>query len=589
MKEQKDKPHPLYTRWGEKLDRDCPLPEHPTPQFRRDNWDNLNGVWQYAFRSDAGSIPTVWDGEIVVPFSPESLLSGVGRQLNPREALWYLRTFTVDRSRGARIVLHFGAVDQKCTVFVGSTEVGGFNGGYWPFSIDITDAVTDGDNTLAVCVFDDSDEGIHAYGKQKLEHGGIWYSPQSGIWQTVWLEYLPACAVESLKITPMFDQQCVAFDAVFSDGKDHPFTVTILDNDGPVAIKTFRTRRGLFDFPKFHAWTPDDPFLYDVVVESGDDRVYSYFGMRKFHIGFHENGTRCFFLNNRPLFLTGLLDQGYWSDGMLTPPADEAMVYDIATLKEMGYNLLRKHIKIELLRWYYHCDRIGMLVFQDFVNGGGPYKRMVIDYLPFIGIHLNDRHYRLFARQDKLGRDQYITDLHRTVDLLYNTVSVCTWVPFNEGWGQFDANAVTETIRVKDQSRPVDHASGRHDQHGGDYKSEHVYYKKYRMKPDFFDRAVIISEFGGYSCPAPGHMSTDKLFGYEMYDSPAALTDAYCALYNRDVFPYVTKGLSGTVYTQVSDVEEEINGVFTYDRAVVKLDADRVRAVNEALKKALDD
>ena len=575
---------PLFTPWGEKLDRDAPLQEYPRPQLVRESYLNLNGRWDYAIRKD-GAAPDRYDGEIIVPFSPESLLSGVGREVMPGDKLWYRRTFTLPAGfKRDKVLLHFGAVDQKCEVFINGELVGGHKGGYLPFTLDITDSLTEGENTLIISVTDNTSASPHAYGKQSFNPGGIWYTPQSGIWQTVWMESVPTNYVESLKITPLFDEHKVRIEirAAKAEGAN-----VVIRKDGTVIAEEWADENGtvtaLIMDEHFRPWSPEDPFLYDITVTMEQDTVTSYFGMRKF--GFTEwNGKKVMALNNKPYFHNGVLDQGYWSDGLYTAPSDEALIYDIEIMKEMGFNMLRKHIKVEPMRWYYHCDRLGMLVWQDAVSGGGPYSPMVIQVLPFIGCNLNDRKYRTFGREDEAGRDQYMDDLYAMVEHLYNVPSLAVWVPFNEGWGQFDSLQVTQILWELDNTRPVDHASGWHDQGGGDFRSYHIYYRPIRMKHDK-NRALILSEFGGYSMPLPGHMSSEKEFGYRIYHDEKSFMDAYSTLFEKEVIPCITKqALSATVYTQVSDVEDEVNGLLTYDRKVVKVDMARIRKLNQLLK-----
>ncbi len=577
---------PMLTPWGETLDRDCPLPEYPRPQLRRDSFLNLNGRWQYAIRSDA-SAPDPFDGEIVVPYSPESLLSGVNRRVMPGDTLWYRRTFTLPEGFCRdRVLLHFGAVDQCCRVFVNGELTGEHQGGYLPFTCDVTDSLAEGENTLTVTVTDATSRSPHAYGKQSFTPGGIWYTPQSGIWQTVWLESVPENYVEQLAITPDFDSRRVRFvlRAKNPEGAD-----IVVRRDGEVvAEEWYDAEKGfaeaLIRDEHFRPWSPEDPFLYDVTVTlPGGDRVESYFGMRKFGTA-EVNGRKVFALNDRPLFLSGVLDQGYWSDGLYTPPADEAMVFDIQKMKDCGFNLLRKHIKVEPLRWYYHCDRLGMIVWQDLVSGGSRLDPLVIQVLPFLGIHLKDRKYHCFGREDAAGRDQFVQDLHDTVELLYSTPSLAAWTPFNEGWGQFDSLQMTQILWELDPTRLVDHASGWHDQGGGDFKSRHVYFRPVRLRRDK-NRILALTEFGGYSLPAPGHMASERRFGYRMYQTEEALTEAIETLYREEVLPCMERRqLSVAVYTQLSDVEDEINGLLTYDRRMCKVAEARLRAINRELR-----
>ena len=558
----------MLTPWGEKLDKNNILTEYPRPQMRRDSYYNLNGEWDYAFTAANETQPKNWDGKILVPFSPESELSGVGRALKPDEFLWYRREW-VRPETGDRIILHFGAVDQSCTVYINGLRAWRHIGGYLPFEFDATGFLHKGVNEISLSVRDLSDTSYHSRGKQKTERGGIWYTPQSGIWQTVWAEVVPHDCIVGLKITPDFDNACVRViaDTVGDkkgfaefDGKSYPLPAVI-----PV--------------PDFEPWSPENPKLYDLTVRYGSDTVRSYFAMRKFSVEADERGTKRLFLNGKPYFHNGLLDQGYWSDGLYTAPSDEAMIFDIKTAKDMGFNMLRKHIKIEPLRWYYHCDRLGMLVWQDMVNGGGSYNPLLVTAPLFTGIHLKDRNYKLFARDDMDGRARYETELGEMVTLLYNCPCIAMWVPFNEGWGQFDASRIADKLHSADPTRTIDHASGWHDQHVGETKSLHVYFKKYRFAPDKLGRAVMLTEFGGYNWAVKGHCANDKNFGYKRFKSAKALTKALRSLYDRQIRPAYESGLSAAVYTQLSDVEDEVNGLVTFDRKVVKISPETMRNI----------
>ena len=578
---------PLLTVWGEKLDRDAPLPEYPRPQLRRESWLNLNGRWQYAIRPRKEGEPAVFDGEIIVPFSPECLLSGVQKIVMPEDRLWYKRSFSLPEGfRKDRLLLHFGAVDQSCQVFVNGQSVGGHEGGYLPFTCDITEAAAEGENILVVSVTDATSRSRHAYGKQSFAPGGIWYTPQSGIWQTVWLESVPENHVEKLAITPDYDRKRVRF---VLQTRDPEGASVVLRKDGAVIAEDwYDAEKGfaesLITDGHFRPWTPEDPFLYDVTITlTSGDVVHSYFGMRKFAAG-ELDGKKVLTLNGKPIFMSGVLDQGYWSDGLYTPASDEAMVYDIRKMKECGFNMLRKHIKVEPLRWYYHCDRLGMIVWQDLVSGGSRLDPLVIQAAPFLGIHLRDGSYHRFGREGEESREQFVRDLHDTVELLYNTPSLAVWVPFNEGWGQFDSLLATQMLWEQDPTRLVDHASGWHDQGGGDFKSRHVYFRPVRLRGDRH-RVLALSEFGGYSLPAAGHTASEKPFGYRMYHSREALMDALAALYEKEVIPCKEKqGLSAAVYTQVSDVEDEVNGLLSFDRKVCKADEVRLRQINGRLR-----
>ncbi len=569
----------LLTPWGETLDREHPLPEYPRPQMVRRSYLNLNGTWTYTVE-DGDEYSRRRTGAITVPFSPECLLSGCDFQLRSGETLWYERSFTLRSGfRRDRVLLHFGAVDQSCTVRVNDVPVGGHEGGYLPFTLDITDALRDGENRLTVAVRDVTNGGEHAYGKQKYDRGGIWYTATSGIWQTVWLESVPANYIKKMRLTPDFDNRCLRWKIEAGDASGAHITVYM---DGRVIAED---ESGCCPIPAdcFRPWTPEDPFLYTLEITLGEDRVESYFGMRKFSTVDYK-GHRVFALNNEPYFQSGLLDQGYWSDGLYTPPSDEAMLHDLRTAKAMGFNMLRKHIKIEPERWYWHCDRLGILVWQDAPSGGDPFLPLYTQYLPFIGVRVKDAPSRKLGRADEKGRARFERDLEEMIDHLYNCVSLCLWVPFNEGWGQFDANRIAEKVKALDPTRPVDHASGWHDQGGGDVQSRHVYYKPVRLKNDG-RRVLALTEFGGYSLPVPGHCAEEKSFGYRAYQSAEEWMDAVEKLYREQVIPHVEKeGLSAAVYTQVSDVEEEVNGLMTFDRRVTKLDPARMAAINDALR-----
>ena len=571
----------LMTPWGEHLDENCILTEYPRPQMRRNSYLNLNGRWEYAI-TDSDESPRRWDGTILVPFSPESALSGVGRSLQPGQTLWYRREVIVPQGfipADGRLLLHFGAVDQEAAVYWNGRLLGRHMGGYNAFTLDATDALGPR-NSLVVRVHDDTDASFHSRGKQKTRRGGIWYTPQSGIWQTVWMEAVPRHYIEGLRIVPLFDQSAVEVMVRCSqplqceatvDGRTVPFT-----SGEPARIP----------MPDFRAWSPEDPYLYDLSVTLGEDRVESYFGMRKMEVRADRGGVKRLFLNGEPYFQSGLLDQGYWPDGLYTAPSDEALIYDIQTAKAMGFNLLRKHIKVEPMRWYYHCDRLGMLVWQDMPSGGGKYRFSTITLPLVTGIHRRDNHYRAFARASSQGRGEYMDELEEMVGQLFNAPSVVLWVPFNEGWGQFDSTLVMERVRALDPTRPVDPASGWHDQGAGELRSLHVYFKPFRFRRDRRGRALALSEFGGYNLRVDGHCFNQKDYGYRRLPDAAALWRDFSRLYEREVLPAVPRGLCASVYTQLSDVEDELNGLMTYDRRVVKLDADEVRELNERLKEA---
>ena len=468
----------MLTRWGRALDRDHPLPEYPRPQLVRGAWVNLNGVWEHAF-TETPDRPSSYDGPIVVPFSPEAELSGVDRQLQPDEWLWYRRSFTApDLPPGGRVLLHFGAVDQSCTVWVNGHEVGSHTGGYLPFTLDVTDALESGEGLLEVRVRDLSETSFHARGKQRLDRGEIWYTAQSGIWQTVWLEAVPASYVERLVLTPHLETGELEV-TVIAGGE--PF-------EGParvvVSTSTTNIPPGVpvrIPISDVRPWSPADPHLYDLEVTLGDDRVTSYAAMRSFGVGPDDDGHPRLLLNGEPYAHVGVLDQGYWPDGLLTPPSDEAMVHDIEATKSLGFTMLRKHAKIEPLRWYAHCDRLGMIVWQDLVNGGRRYRPVVVSRPARHPMWIPDRLHRLFGRQDADGREEFRGEVRATVEHLRNVVSLAVWTPFNEAWGQFDANRIARLVADLDPTRQVHHTSGWVDQGGGDIRSFHCYLRPFEM------------------------------------------------------------------------------------------------------------
>ncbi|WP_026400576.1 glycoside hydrolase family 2 protein [Actinomadura rifamycini] len=574
----------LTTPWGEELDPDEVLPEYPRPQLVRGGYLNLNGRWEYAFAPDE---PDAFDGEIIVPFSPEAPLSGVNRRLPPGDTLWYRREFTPPDGAGGRVLLHFGAVDQWCRVTVNGAEAGTHDGGYLPFAFDVTGLLRDGGapNTLVVEVRDPSDTGDRGRGKQRLERGGIWYTPQSGIWQTVWAERVPDLHVERLTLVPHLDDSCVEVTVHAAGGEAR----VAVDADGRTVARAQAPAGTPVRIPldDVREWTPEDPFLYDVTVELGDDIVRSYFGMRSFGVGPDENGVPRLLLNGRPYFHAGVLDQGYWPDGLYTAPSDAALVHDIATMKRLGFTMLRKHIKVEPLRWYHHCDRLGVLVWQDCVNGGDPYRPEIVTAPAFLPVRLDDsgdRGHRRFGRADAAARERFREELRGTVEHLRNVVSIAVWVPFNEGWGQFDAADVAREVAELDPTRTVDHASGWHDQGGGDLRSLHVYFRRFRVPRRRDGRVLVLSEYGGYNLRVDGHAWNDEDFGYRRFHDAARLGGAFARLHAREIVPAIPRGLSATVYTQLSDVEDELNGLLTYDRRVCKLPERLVRGVNRRLR-----
>ncbi len=578
-----------------------PLAEYPRPAMRRDSCEILNGPWQYAITQTA-EYPAAWQGSILVPYSPEAPASGVGRTLQPGQWLHYHRLFAPPAGEGGRVLLHFGAVDYACAVQVNGHLAGGHRGGYWPFTLDITDLLNGtGRNSLWVAVQDPTGHGTQARGKQTLKPGGMFYPAQSGIWQTVWLERVPDNYIQTLTVTPDYDARTVTVrvhtakpgGAVNLWAMVRAGGVTIAedwgsdeaDQDGEVTL----------NIPEEHffPWSPDTPFLYDLTVgtnqgeEAGLDTVHSYFALRKWSCAPDAHGVLRFCLNDKPILLNGLLDQGYWPEGLYTPPSDAAVERELSEVKALGFNLLRKHAKIEPQRWYYHCDRLGLIVWQDIVNGGSTYNLWFVTYLTNVLQPLLRRFpdgkacRRLLSRAKPVSREEYAHELADTVQALRCHPCIACWVPFNEGWGQFDAGKAVQALRTLDGTRLVDEASGWFDQGGGDVHSLHNYFYPLRIRPQ--KRTVALSEYGGIAWPMPGHEPPHKTYGYGTAKDRQELTARYKKLQLKTVLPQLEKGLSALVYTQLTDVEDEVNGLFTYDRAAVKPDANAVRSVNAAL------
>ncbi len=563
----------LLTRWAKDIDVTAPLPEYPRPMMTRTHWLNLNGLWEYAIQERTASAPETYDGQILVPFAVESALSGVGRQVGENNRLWYRRTFNVPEDwTGQRILLHFGAVDWETDVWVNGHHVGRHQGGFTPFSFDLTPALyADGEQEIIVSVWDPSDAGFQARGKQIRNPHGIWYTPVTGIWQTVWLEPVPKTSIHELKITPDVDNSQIVLEvdtvgdmsglqiAVSVHGDGFSKTVTTSDNQLAFSIENPRL------------WSPDDPFLYDLSVQlitSGDtrvDAVDSYFGMRKIEMRKDDKGINRLFLNNEALFQYGPLDQGWWPDGLYTAPTDEALKYDLDITKKLGFNMLRKHVKVEPQRLYYWCDKIGLLVWQDMPNGDGHIHGDMPD-----------------LNRSLQSAAQYEFEYRRMVEAFYNHPSIVMWVPFNEGWGQFDTARIADWAKELDPTRLVNSASGWTDRNVGDVLDIHSYPGP-AIAPLEDNRAVVLGEFGGLGLPLKGHTWQDEEnWGYRSYDDAEALTQAYANLI-VSLRPMIGQGLAAAVYTQTTDVEVEVNGFMTYDREVIKMNSDTITKLNNTL------
>jgi len=579
----------IKTRWYAQAKSGLTLMEYPRPQLERADWLCLNGKYEYAVTSISSDFPRSYEGEILVPFAVETALSGVERPLNPEDRLWYRRSFTVPESwRSKQVLLHFGAVDWKCEVYVNRKLVADHVGGYCPFSCNISRALKEGENELVLRVYDPTDRGWQQRGKQVLEPGGIWYTATSGIWQTVWLEPVDACHLTSLRLLPDLERSVLKVETKFSIDTNLRIMATVCSRGREIMRGSIGCGEAEIPIPDAIYWRPENPHLYDLqldVTRDGHlcDSVQSYFGMRSFGIGKDETGLPRLLLNGQPYFQRGLLDQGYWPESGMTPPSDEAMIYDIQTIKDLGFNMLRKHIKLEPLRWYYHCDRIGVIVWQDMMSGGAPIGLVRGAALPNLNVSLKDDDYKSFSRAKPEWRADFKRELFELLETLYNCVCIGCWVPFNEGWGQFDAAEIAKAVKTFDPSRVVDHASGWHDQGGIDLKSVHKYVAPVRLpKPD--GRPFALTEFGGYSQVPEGHAwNQRKSFGYRMFKDKAELTANYKRLLEKQIIPLIPKGLCATIYTQLSDVEVEVNGLLSYDRELTKLQESTVKKLNDRM------
>jgi glycosyl hydrolase family 2 len=548
----------LQTRWAARVDPAKVLPEYPRPQMVRQQWQNLNGEWSYVITHRYSGRPSTFAGRILVPFPIESQLSGAGVWVSPDQRLWYRRTFVAPPlAAGHRLLLHFGAVDWEAVVSVNGQRIDGHRGGFDPFSMDITDALRPGDveQELVVAVLDPTDGGEQPRGKQVLRPRSIYYTAVTGIWQTVWLEPVPESHITSIRIDPDLDRGRVTVSVYPS--RNTAVTVTVLDGDRVVTRQAGAAVAALtMAIPNPRKWSPSDPFLYRLRarLDSGDE-VESYFGMRSIAVRPDASGVRRLFLNGEPLFQLGLLDQGWWPDGLYTAPTDEALVYDIEKTKELGFNVIRKHVKVEPARWYYHCDRLGMLVWQDMPSAQDL----------SVGAQWSD------------GASNFAHELGAMVEALRNHPSIVMWVPFNEGWGQYDTEDQVITLKDHDRTRLVNNASGWDDMKVGDVVDLHAYPGP--ATPPLEDgRAAVLGEFGGLGLPLEGHTWLDRgNWGYRSFTTLPDLNAAYINLLGQ-LRLQKADGLSSAIYTQTTDVEIEVNGVMTYDRSAVKLSPEAIAA-----------
>ncbi len=558
----------LLTEAGQSLlaSKETPWPVYPRPQMRRESYLNLNGIWDFEYEN--------YEAKILVPFCPESQLSGVDTKQVFCDCgdMYYRRKFTLPQgfNRG-RILLHIGAADQHLDCFVNRTKVGSHSGGYTNMTFDITDVLAE-ENDISLCCEDDLTDKSMPYGKQTLNRGGMWYTPVSGIWQTVWLESVPEHYIEKLNIENRGYGVTISIEPKMEGKVIIPALGEFVLQDGSVTITPENP----------HLWNPEDPYLYDFSIETPEDKVDSYFAIRSLEVKQIGDYPRLC-LNGKPYFFHGLLDQGYWPDGIFTPAKPECYAEDILAMKRLGFNMLRKHIKVEPEEFYYQCDKLGMVVFQDMVNNGD-YQFFRDTALPTVGIQkLNDKN----LHKDKFTRQRFLEGMEAAVNQLKNHPCICYWTIFNEGWGQFDSDHVYEAFKKLDDTRFIDSTSGWFRRKKTDVDSRHVYFKPIRLKAG--DKPLVLSEFGGFVYKVEGHsFNPDKTYGYGTCKTREDFSFKLRELYLMQVLPAVEKGLCAAVYTQVSDVEDETNGLLTYDRKVCKMEPDELAPIAEALQAALE-
>jgi beta-galactosidase/beta-glucuronidase len=579
--EWKIKGDKINTSWADEVNPRNPLPEYPRPQMVRSDWINLNGLWDYAITSGSENMPEVFEGKILVPFAVESALSGVGKTVGPDSILWYRTRFTLPSTfRKKTILLHFGAVDWSADVFINGSKAGSHQGGYDPFCFDITDLLKrNGQQLLELRVTDPVDKGPQPRGKQVRKPGGIWYTSVTGIWQTVWVEAVPETYISSTIQVPDIDRQIVSVTARVQNSKEGDM-IHVSAWYGEAMISEKESPAGseiILPVNEPILWSPDNPFLYDLeisLVRKGKiiDEVSGYFAMRKSSLKADASGILRMMLNNEFIFQYGPLDQGWWPDGLYTAPTDEALLFDIVKTKEMGFNMIRKHVKVEPARWYYHCDKTGVLVWQDMPSGdlgGGQWNTRP-------GVE---------GGRDKIRTEEsekiYRTEWNAIIDYLYNFPCIIVWVPFNESWGQFKTAEITKWTMDKDPSRLVNSASGGNFHDVGHILDLHNYPNPVMAKPELFGskQAIVLGEFGGLGLPLEGHTWLDKNnWGYRSFENADTLFSTYSS-YIDQLADYIRKGLSAAIYTQTTDVEIECNGLITYDRKVIKVPENKLRAV----------
>lgn len=573
----------IKTTWAEQIDPNNVLPEYPRPIMERKEWKNLNGLWEYAIRPTGTQQPADMDGQILVPFAVESSLSGVMKTLGKENELWYSREFTVPSSwKGKNILLHFGAVDWQADVWVNGVKMGQHRGGYTPFSFDITPVLAKGKNQITVKVWDPSDEGYQPRGKQVKHPDGIWYTPVSGIWQTVWMEPVSANHITRLKTTPDIDKKILTVEAHTATG-NLSAVVSVVVSEGGKVVATGKAMQGQpvqLAIENARLWSPENPFLYDMKVTLTDngkviDEVNSYAAMRKYSIRQGADGITRLQLNNRNVFHFGPLDQGWWPDGLYTAPTDEALVYDIKKVKDFGYNMIRKHVKVEPARWYTHCDKLGVIVWQDMPNGDRGPEWQSRQY--FKGVEM------VHSAESEAN---YRREWKEIIDLLYSNPCVGVWVPFNECWGQFKTPDIAAWTKAYDPSRLVNPASGGNHYTCGDILDLHNY-----PDPDLYlydpMRATVLGEYGGIGLVMKDHLwMPDRNWGYVKFNNPEEVTTEYIK-YAEHLLQLIPRGFSAGVYTQITDVEGEVNGLMTYDRKEIKVNEKKIREMNQKICNSL--
>ena len=556
-----------------------PLSEYPRPQFKRDSYICLNGIWEYAIRKEE-TIPDSFDGEILVPYSPEVEKSGVNKVVMPDDYLFYRLNYVIPKEFiKDKVILHFGAVDQIAEVFINGKFAIKHIGGFLPFNVDIKPFLKDNNVEIILRVVDTTNASYHSSGKQSLNPGGIWYKPQSGIYMPVWMESVSNGYIESLKITPDIDKKLVkiSFKSANKSAKLH-LNGKIYD----VEVD----KENVIEIDDMRLWSPENPYLYNFKIVNDVDEVESYFAMRKVSLVKNDKNQLVIALNNRPYFMKGVLDQGYYQDSLLTPNSDEDYINDIKLIKSLGFNVSRKHIKIESLRWYYHCDRLGLLVWQDFVNGCTKYDFWLNQVPLFVRYKISDHRYKKFFRENEEGRKEAYQEFLDTIDLLYNSPCIVLWTIFNEAWGQFDTKEIYKKLKQVDPTRLYDHASGWHDQGSSDVKSMHIYKWKVKVpsKRKIKNRAFVCSECGAYILDKRLKEAKKKEgFIYLLFNNKEDFQKEYERFIKEEIIPAKKNGMSAFIYTQASDVEEEMNGFVSYDRKEIKVDIDVIKKANDSI------